>query len=263
MLASLDIRPGTRRTALLLHGGGVGPWQWKKQIEELSDFRVLAPELPGHGASAGVLPCTIRNCADQVRSFLEEKVGDWPVTLIGHSLGAQVALQLLADAPARFERAAILSALAIPTPHLYRYGIAPFIGLTVWMMRVDWLVRFTARQLRFPDASFVPEFQRSIQSITAEVLDAIYRENQHFRLPDGLSAVRCPVLVVAGQREIGAMRRSVPLIVAATGGHGVGVILAGTDHTYPWSASARTNEGLRAWIEGRPLPSAWMPAPGS
>jgi pimeloyl-ACP methyl ester carboxylesterase len=257
MLAGLDIRPELPRTMLLLHGGGVGPWQWKKQIEEFSDFRVLAPELPGHGDSAGILPCTIRNCVDQVRLFLDAKVGDGPVILIGHSLGAQVALQLLAEMPQRFERAAILSALAIPTPYLYRYLIAPFIGLTAWLLKFDWIVRYSARQFRFPDASFVPAFKRSIQSIPREVLDDIYLENQLFCAPAGLARVQSPLLVVAAKREIGAMKRSVPLIMAACGGRAEGAILAGANHTFPWSASERTNAGLRAWIEGRALPEGW------
>ncbi len=192
MLAGLDVRPEAPRTMLLLHGGGVGPWQWKNQIEAFPEFRVLAPELPGHGDSAGVLPCTIRNCADQVALFLEEKAGPGPVTLIAHSLGAQVALQLLADRPERFDRAAIFSALAIPTPNLYRFGVAPFIGPTLWMLRANWVVRLTARQLRFTDPDSAMALRRSLRSLSRDVLEAIYRENQLFRLPERLSAVHCP-----------------------------------------------------------------------
>lgn len=47
--------PSDAPVVLLLHGGGVGAWMWRDQVEALRDrYRVITPDLPGHDHSAGV-----------------------------------------------------------------------------------------------------------------------------------------------------------------------------------------------------------------
>ena len=58
-------------------------------------FRVLAPDLPGHGKSAG--PFTVTGAVTAVADALSRACGDEPAHLAGLSLGARVGLKLAAE----------------------------------------------------------------------------------------------------------------------------------------------------------------------
>jgi pimeloyl-ACP methyl ester carboxylesterase len=94
---------GTGSKALCFVHGFACAWQdWREQIDALSStFRILALDLPGHGASGwdpsnvGVGPA-----GASVAQLLEQlDLSD--VTLIGHSMGCRVIMSALEHAPDR------------------------------------------------------------------------------------------------------------------------------------------------------------------
>ncbi len=101
---------------LLLHGTGSTTHTWRDLIAPLSQhFRVVAPDLPGHGfsgsaRSARSLPGVARALASLLRALDLEPAG-----LVGHSAGAAIACRMALDgcvAPA--EIVAINGALRPP-----------------------------------------------------------------------------------------------------------------------------------------------------
>jgi 3-oxoadipate enol-lactonase len=81
---------------VLLHCMGRSGTMWNPHRELLAErFRVLAPDLPGHGKSAG--PFTVQGAATAVADALSEACGDEPAHLVGLSLGARVGLRLAAE----------------------------------------------------------------------------------------------------------------------------------------------------------------------
>jgi magnesium chelatase accessory protein len=86
---------------LLLHGAGAATHSWRDLIPLLAtQFRVIAPDLPGHGFTgtpheALSLPNMARRTAAVLRA-LEAR----PALLVGHSAGAAVALRLALDGAA-------------------------------------------------------------------------------------------------------------------------------------------------------------------
>lgn len=42
----------TAPTIVFLHGGGGAGWMWQPQVEQLSDFHCLVPDLPEQGQAA-------------------------------------------------------------------------------------------------------------------------------------------------------------------------------------------------------------------
>jgi pimeloyl-ACP methyl ester carboxylesterase len=91
----------TKPTALLVHSGGFTSRQWRRLSELLaSDYRVLAPDLLGYGAS-GPWPDSEPFHYRQDLVFLESLVAGAgePVHVIGHSYGGFLALQLALARP--------------------------------------------------------------------------------------------------------------------------------------------------------------------
>jgi 3-oxoadipate enol-lactonase len=85
---------------VLLHGLGSRGDDWLLQTPVLGlRRRVLTPDLPGHGKSAGFRGWpAIQAYADAVRKMLE-RAGAAPAHLLGLSLGGAVAIQLALDSP--------------------------------------------------------------------------------------------------------------------------------------------------------------------
>ena len=87
------IDSGKGQPIVLLHGFCGSSSYWEHIIPTLSaDFRVIAPDLPGHGQSDPLKgKSTIKNIADQVKNFLDE-LNLAEVTMFGHSLGGYITL---------------------------------------------------------------------------------------------------------------------------------------------------------------------------
>lgn len=102
---------GNGPAVLLLHGGA-GSWMhWRRNIAPLTarGYRVIAPDLPGFGASHAIanadqLNATARALADGL-SLL---IGNQPVSVAGFSFGGVVASVLCAHRPAQQLRTLIL-----------------------------------------------------------------------------------------------------------------------------------------------------------
>jgi pimeloyl-ACP methyl ester carboxylesterase len=95
---------------LLIHGIAGYCENWRETIEPLARHHtVIAPDLPGHGASeAGGGDYSIGALASGLRDLLLA-LGHERATLVGHSLGGGVAMQLAYQFPEMIERLVLVS----------------------------------------------------------------------------------------------------------------------------------------------------------
>ena len=96
---------------LLLHALSSTSGAWQVVIPALAErYTVIAPDLPGHGASAGpASDFSTGGLADAMRDLLLT-LGHERVTVVGHSLGGGVAMQFAYKYPERSERLILVSA---------------------------------------------------------------------------------------------------------------------------------------------------------
>ncbi len=94
---------------LLLHGAGMDHTVWALQARYLAHHgrSVLAVDLPGHGRSAGAPFGSIADMSVWVIRLLDA-AGIREAALAGHSMGALIALETAATAPARVRALALL-----------------------------------------------------------------------------------------------------------------------------------------------------------
>ncbi len=106
----LGIGDGDRRPLVLLHGLAGDALTWQFNLTVLgADRTVLAPDLPGHGSSTLDVG---RGHVDDLARWVGDLIDTWGLTqvdLVGHSLGARVALSLAHQQPAKVARATLIA----------------------------------------------------------------------------------------------------------------------------------------------------------
>ena len=116
---------------LLIHGAGMDRTVWSLQARYLAHHgrAVLALDLPGHGKSAGPALNSIAAMADWVAALLD-KMEIPQAALVGHSMGALIALDLAGRRPERV-RALALFGVAERMPCI-RISRAPPTAMKCW-----------------------------------------------------------------------------------------------------------------------------------
>lgn len=159
--------PSGEPPVLLIHGWGNAGSYWRNTAVALSEtVQVIVPDLPGTGRSQPVSPP--QNLFDQIRTlvYLLDELRLYQVQVVGHSMGAAMAV-LLGDAkPDRVERIVMTSSCFFRTPDQVRtYQNVMRTFKSVMAFRPDWL-------------GFVPGVQRAMAS------------RYFYRLPDDPQVLR-------------------------------------------------------------------------
>lgn len=211
---------GSGPALLLIHGLTASHAVWEPTIAEFSGtWRVIAPDLPGHGESDKPdAPYTIDFFAGVVRSLMRE-LDVHEAVVAGSSLGGQVALELAAWYPT-FTRALVLAAPAVG----YSAAMRP-VGQALQMISAPKLLRARLTQVfqqSFHDRSRIghvtrrrileerlaaddfPAFARAVARSLGGVLTAE---------PQPLDRVTQPVLLLWGREDrLVPLRRSERLL---------------------------------------------------
>jgi len=82
-------------------------WSLQSRYFAFHDYNVFAPDLPGHGASAGQAPGSIEALSAWLAAFMDA-AGIQQASLIGHSMGSLIALETARTVPGRVHRLALL-----------------------------------------------------------------------------------------------------------------------------------------------------------
>jgi len=247
--------PSDAHTILLLHGGGASSWTWEPVVELLPDFHCLVPDLPAHGQSRNGR-FTFQGAVDQLGALVEEHAPGQEVSLVGLSLGAQIGLSMLAEAPRRY-KSAILSGL-LAEPMTWVNGLID-IATRIYMpfRNIPWLVRANMKYIGVPDRYYL-QFAENTRELTGEVFTDMMRANLAYEQPEHLDAVQTPTLILAGEKEERAIFRSARAI-RKNFTEAKAMMVEGAIHNWLLQKPDLFAQVIRDWIEGQPLPPQIKP----
>lgn len=144
-----SVEAGRGGGVLLLHGANMGWGQWYKTLPELAkQFRVAALDLPGAGASETVNPATLdfeNKVVEVVAQFIKTAFGS-RTAVVGHSLGAWVAMKVALKYPNLVSKLVLVSPLGFSTatpPFQKAVGLWPL----AWLLSKT-VVRPTKQNLK-------------------------------------------------------------------------------------------------------------------
>ncbi|PRX97415.1 alpha/beta fold hydrolase [Allonocardiopsis opalescens] len=241
---------------VLLHGAGTSGWIWERQVAGLAaDFRVLVPDLPGHGRSNGRPWVSFADTAALVAGLLAERVPGGRAQVVGLSLGGYVGMHLAVEHPER------VAGLTVSGINVLPFANAAWIRLLgrmmTPMMRWEPVLRANARTLKVSEAEYAG-YRASALQMDKGAVRRVTEEALAFRIPDGAGSVACPVLAVAGGNEVESVRRSLPEIAAAFPS-GEARLVPGVGHAWNGERPELFTGLVRARIAGAPLPEELLP----
>jgi pimeloyl-ACP methyl ester carboxylesterase len=237
---------------VFLHGGRTSGWSWEPVVEQLPGYRCLAPDLPGFGASARHGPFGIGRAADAVAELIRSRVDSRRASVVGFSLGAQVAVHLLATEPDLIDRAVLCGTFVNPLPYprltLHAAGLLARNPISRWTLRRRW----SARRMGVPAAS-LEMYRADMRLAAGDQLDRIVSESAGFGVPTGLAASRAPALFVTGSREPMPVRRSGAVLARRMPG-GTEAVALGLRHDWPMRRPGLCARTVAGWVSGASLP---------
>ena len=195
-----------RPAVVFLHGAGCDHtvWQLPARWFAWHGFSVLAPDLPGHGRSPGRPLPSIAELAAWVGRLLEAS-GAGSAMLVGHSMGAAVALEAAATLAGRISGLGLVaSAAAIPV-HKDLLAAAREQPERAYRMMTAWAHGTAAKLGGNPAPGLwmtggtLALFARNSPGVLAADLEACAEWKSG---PDAARKVQCPALVVIAENDI-------------------------------------------------------------
>ena len=240
-----------------LHGVRSHGRLFRKLAEErlAARFRVLAPDLRGHGRSEWEPPWSTETHLDDVLEALDRAAVDRAV-FVGHSYGGRLVLELAARAPERVERAVLLDpAVWVPPPIALDGAEAerPDRSFATVDEAIDRRI-VTSRLLHTPRELIEEEMREHLRlgddgryryRYCQSAVVTLYAEMAH--APPPFERVRVPTLLVHG-----ALSDVVPDVIVEVLRDGLGALLqiSGVPggHHVLWDAFAETADAVDAFL---------------
>jgi pimeloyl-[acyl-carrier protein] methyl ester esterase len=203
---------GQGRSLILLHGWAMSATAFQELAGLLAEnYRVLVPDLPGHGKSSPAGRNDLAGLSDVLTDWLSSLAAG-PYTLVGWSLGGMLSLQIVSDAKLPVERLSLIGstpkftagddwsfglpvaqvrAMARNLKRQFEATLAEFFSLTfagesLSVDRLRMIRNFAVRASSLPD-----------QDVAFELLNVLAEQDQR----NILSRIQVPAMVLHGELD--------------------------------------------------------------
>ncbi len=258
---------GQGTPVVLLHGLGGSKVTWLPIVSSLSErYRVIVPDLPGHGESGKPrVDYSARFYARVVRHLLDA-LGIERAVLLGNSMGGRIALELALRSPGRVASSVLLSPSAPGLRWRYVMGFTRVfpteIGGIPFPLRERWMELLLRRLFADPDrlsadaySAAANEFIRVYRDPVARM--AFFSSLRHVLIESpepffqSLRRIKQPTLVLLGSSDRIVPTR-VGVRVAEHLPHSRLVVMPNVGHVPQFEATDDTLREVLAFLEDAP-----------
>ncbi|WP_274309995.1 alpha/beta fold hydrolase [Solibacillus daqui] len=194
-------------TILLLHGASAVD-TFTQQYQLLHNYHLIVPHLYGAGESVAVTydPHKLK----QEILELVKSLNKPSIRIMGHSIGAQLAVMLVAENPELFSRAVFLSAWVHPNEKTIRM-YCKTASVTFKLLRYKWVVKLQAKYWNYTkkQSDYMADYARKL---TVENYQAFFKATMNIKDYPEFYDVTIPMLAICGQRESKEIKSSLELL---------------------------------------------------
>lgn len=220
MSDSLDTDAGADPVLILLHGATLNGRMWDPVRHRLDPrYRILAPDLPGHGARRGsryTLDGAVATVVAAARS-----VAPAPVVLVGDSLGAYTAMASAASLPPDQLKGLVLggSTFSFFGPSVFPYVLRGWIfrALAALFGEQRMVARLMPKTLGPGKLDLHPLDARALMDagISVTVFAQAVKALRRLEFRAVLAAIEQPVLIVNGDKDTVNVRQEASFLAVA------------------------------------------------
>jgi pimeloyl-ACP methyl ester carboxylesterase len=234
-----------RGEPLVFVHGWLGSWRyWWPAMQELSSrHRTFALDLWGFGDSSKVThKYSLAAYVEMLEQFLEKLGIARPIVLVGHGLGAAVALRFAQNNPQQVKRLALIA--------------LPVTGALI-NERLTQLDPVTFTQKVLGKANSLPELEPEIRKSDPLAVNNVARELLAYSFLSDLEESSCPTLLVFGDQDAVVQQPTIPS--DSLGPARFLISLEGANHFPMLEQTARFNRLLLDFIHADPESDAVTP----
>jgi len=193
-------------TVIFIHGAGMDHTCWQLQSRWFAwhGWSVLAIDLPGHGRSAGKPLGAIIDMAGWIGRLMDSAELE-TATLVGHSMGAIIAMEAATTFPARIDGLALLGASAAMPVHPTLLDAAKNNPTEAYLMMTAWSHGKGAKMGRnkvpgiWMTGNALAVFERNLPGVLFTDLSACA---DWATGPDTAVRIGCPVQVITATQDM-------------------------------------------------------------
>ena len=199
-----------RETIVLLHGGGLSWWNYRKEAELLqAEYHVVLPILDGHADSDRPFT-SIEDNAAEIIEYIDRHCQGHVLLIGGLSLGALVLVEILSRRADICQYAVVESASLISSK-LTHALIGPTFGSSYGLVRKKWFAKLQFRSLRMREDLF-DDYYADTSKISKEDMIAFLKANTAYELKPEIRNTQAKVRIAVGGKEQKKMLRSAEIL---------------------------------------------------
>jgi pimeloyl-ACP methyl ester carboxylesterase len=250
-------------TIVLLHGLFSCNLEWEHVIPHLSDYHLIVPDLPKHSQSREIGPWSIELAADSVAHLIRKHAHGGQAHVVGLSLGGFTTMELIRRHPDLVKSAFVTGSTpfrpwqvwAAERPSLLHYGLklvlnSGFYTLSVWMKGLKDHTQLRNEIAANNDWNLVNDAYAGLAKWQHEDVKAVGEKDKRI-----LAAAGDQGDDFDGAKEMALAFRNEG---REDGKKSTAVLIKGAIHAWNLQFPEFFAEGIKAWVEKKPLPQDFV-----
>lgn len=249
-------------TVILLHGLFSCNLEWEHVVPHLKEYHIIVPDLPKHSQSREIGPFSLSLAAYSVATLIKNHAHDGKAHVVGLSLGGFVTMEVVHRHPALVSSAFVTGSApfspwqvwAAKRPSLLHYSLS-FVHYTGLYTFLVWKAGFKNHQqlskeiIANNDWNLVNDAYSELAEWQQEAVQRVAAQDKRILVAGGDQGDN-----LEGTKELALeLQRQ----GCEDGKKSCAYVVKGATHAWDLQFPELFADGIKAWIEGRPLPQGF------
>ncbi len=185
-----------RPVIILIHGAGGTHMHWPYNLRRINQHRVLAPDLPGHGKSAGLGKQSICKYAESIIAWMDS-IGVKKALFGGHSMGGAIAQTIALHYPEKVQ--GLILVATGPKLTVNQELLVLLSTPSTTSAAIDKVIKWS-----WPpdtDQKLLEKVREQMMATRSAVIYGDYLACNNFDLSGRLHQIKVPTLVIVGDQD--------------------------------------------------------------